>query len=479
MAKPQLRAAKYRRISDDREGRELGVTRQDEDLDKLAAQRGYQVVADYCDNDRGASTRSRKKRPEYDRMLADARAGDFDVILAYTSARLTRRPLEHEAQIGLAEQHGIRYDFVRSPSFDLGTASGRQIARTLAAQDAAESEIISERVQRAREDQARHGRFGGGNKRRFGFEPDGITVREGEAVEIRMAADQVLLGVSLRAVAKDLNTRGVVMGSGKPWEARRVRDTLLLPRIAGLVVHRGEVLENVVAPWAPIIPRGQWEALCSMLRDTSRRSYFGGNQAKYLGANIYRCGHPDHEPDERPPMITSWVTSKGMRLYRCRDSPGHLARAAVPIDELVQDVVTARLARKDAAALLAARPNVDTAKLDRDAGQLRAQIAEAGDLWEDGILSRADVTSRVRRLRAKLDVIEARQAASAERDPLAGIAGNPDAVAIWRAFPLDRKRGVLDRVATVTIHKGRRGRSADGSYLDPSTIDITTKRRPT
>ena len=77
----------------------------------------------YTDNDIGASTRSRKPRPDYQRMLADARAGRFEVILAYASSRLTRRPREHEDLIELAERHGVAYRYVRSPSVDLNTAA--------------------------------------------------------------------------------------------------------------------------------------------------------------------------------------------------------------------------------------------------------------------------------------------------------------------------------------------------------------------
>src|SRR4051812_19728262 len=116
------RAAKYRRISDDREGDELGVTRQDEDLKAFAAQRGYAVVEDYADNDRSASTKARRERPEYQRMLRDAKAGRFDVVIAYTAARLTRRPREFEDLIELAQGCGIRFEYIRSPSFDLNTA---------------------------------------------------------------------------------------------------------------------------------------------------------------------------------------------------------------------------------------------------------------------------------------------------------------------------------------------------------------------
>src|SRR5262245_55540557 len=143
------RAVRYRRISDDPEGRALGVTDQGDDIDRLAKRLGLTVVGDYVDNDISASTRTTKERPDYDRMLADARAGAFDVIMCYSSSRLTRRPRENEDLIELAQRYGIRYVYVQSPEWDLNTADGREYARMAAVRDAAESERISERVQRA------------------------------------------------------------------------------------------------------------------------------------------------------------------------------------------------------------------------------------------------------------------------------------------------------------------------------------------
>ena len=113
---PVTSAAIYVRISEDREGRELGVERQEQDCRDLADRNGWPAVDIYPDDDISASTRSRKRRPQYELLLADARAGRFDVVVAYTSGRLTRRPRELEDLIDLAERHGTRLVYVRSPA---------------------------------------------------------------------------------------------------------------------------------------------------------------------------------------------------------------------------------------------------------------------------------------------------------------------------------------------------------------------------
>jgi DNA invertase Pin-like site-specific DNA recombinase len=61
----------YERISQDREGKALRVTRQREDYDELCERNGWSIAARCRDNDRSASTKSKKLRPDYERMLRD------------------------------------------------------------------------------------------------------------------------------------------------------------------------------------------------------------------------------------------------------------------------------------------------------------------------------------------------------------------------------------------------------------------------
>ena len=57
------------------------------DLRKLAAQRGFEVVREYCD--KGISG-SKARRPGLDSMLADARRGNFSVLLVAAFDRIAR-----------------------------------------------------------------------------------------------------------------------------------------------------------------------------------------------------------------------------------------------------------------------------------------------------------------------------------------------------------------------------------------------------
>jgi DNA invertase Pin-like site-specific DNA recombinase len=309
MTTTATQAVKYRRISDDREGRELGVTRQDEDLNGLADRLGLRIVGDYCDNDTGASTRSMKRRPDYERMIVDAKAGKFSVVVAYTSSRLTRRPRDWEDLIDLYERHGVRYRFVSSPEYDLDTADGRMTARIAASVDAAESERISERVSRKRQQHRRSGTFGGGTVPWWLKVEDQRLVHDPHRVElVRELAQRVSGGESQAAVCRDWNNSDVPPPSRAAEWSSSVTSAILRNRLllGDTVLHTkvrdddGRVIrvdKTVVTDddgvpirrADPVLTRVQWDALQNRLTATgSPRTNQAGTH--YLLTGIAFCG---------------------------------------------------------------------------------------------------------------------------------------------------------------------------------------------
>lgn len=73
MPQTPARTAIYARISSDIEGSGAGVKRQVQDCHELATRLGWPVAGEYIDND--LSAYSGKRRPEYERMLADLADG--------------------------------------------------------------------------------------------------------------------------------------------------------------------------------------------------------------------------------------------------------------------------------------------------------------------------------------------------------------------------------------------------------------------
>ena len=87
--KPELkRAATYARVSDKSQAEEdkTYFSEQISDMEAYCKERGITIVPRYQEVGRGWS----KKRPEFQRMLADARSGRFDTIVCWKSDRLSR-----------------------------------------------------------------------------------------------------------------------------------------------------------------------------------------------------------------------------------------------------------------------------------------------------------------------------------------------------------------------------------------------------
>lgn len=466
------RAAKYKRISRDREGLQLGIERQDEDLDRLAERRSLEWAGDYLDNDLSASTHSKKRRPGYEQMLTDARAGKFEVIAAYTTGRITRRPREFEDLIDLAVQCGIEFQYIRSPEFDLSTAQGRRIARMLAAQDAGEAEEIAERVARQKLQAAAAGEYRGG-PRPFGYEADGVTVRDSEAVEVLRASELVLRGMSVRSIAADLNARGIPTSTGACWRQVGVRRTLMRARNAGLVeVKRSDGTTEIVgkAQWPAIVPEHVWRGVVAVLGDPRRRTQFSSAR-RWMGTGIYYC----HCGSTVFATSAGLHTSRPKVAYMCR-SGKHVARIASELDAHVDALVIARLSQPAATVRLLRRDEVDLAALQVRAAGLRAQMDELALLFAKRTVSASQLEIGTAALRTELDDVDRSLVAATRSSVFVDIVGSPNVAETWGALDLDRRRAVVSMLMTVTLLQSRRGRrrgwKPGESYFDPDSIRI-------
>lgn len=452
-----MRAAVYLRQSLDRDGSGAAIDRQREDCLKLAAERGWDVVHEYVDNDVSAS--SRKPRPAYTQLLEATAEGSVDVIVAWHLDRLTRKLTELEHLIDLAQTHGVRVATVTG-DLDLSTDAGRLVGRILASVARGEVERKGSRQRRAQQQAATLGRPHGG-RRSFGYARDGATVREAEAADVREAYRTVLAGGSLSGIAADWNARRVTTTMGNAWTHSVLRRLLLNPRNAALRTYRGEIVGP--GSWDPLVPEDTWHAARGILTEPSRRTTTMPPARLYLlpGLALCHCGA----------TVTTGRTQHGVRTYRCRERKGHMSRAAEPIDDLVTRTVIARLERPDARALLTSSQAVDADAQRERAQSIRGRLSELTTALADGVLPLADVRRQSERLRGELEAVEAQVRDLERGDVLADLVGSADVTATWDVLTLDRRRAVIDVLMTVTLLAPLRGRQA----FDPDTVRIEWK----
>ena len=195
-----LRVALYARVSTVGKGQDVGL--QLDELRQVAAQREWNVVAEYCDE--GVSG-AKESRPELDRMLADARAGKLDLVAVWKLDRLGRS-LQHLLRL-LADlsDWGVGFASLRDAGIDTTTPTGRLMLQIMGALAEYERELIRERVIAGVRRAQAQGKHCGRPKVELELRPALAMLREGRG--LREVAS--IMGVSRTTLRRRLKGAGV------------------------------------------------------------------------------------------------------------------------------------------------------------------------------------------------------------------------------------------------------------------------------
>lgn len=444
-----MRAAVYLRQSKDHHLDGLAVARQRQDCERLAVDRGWKVAATFTDNDLSAS--NGKRRPGYADLLDLIDAGSIDVVVAWHVDRLTRRLSELEDLIERCERSGVRVATV-SGDLDLSTDAGRLVGRILGAVARGEVERKSARQRRASLQAAEAGKVPG--RRAFGYNLDG-SHHPTEAKALADVYRQVVGGTSTLGAMRWLNDNGHTTTTGRTWDRSSAAKMIRNPRNAGLRTLRGEIVAQ--GSWEPIVDEATFRAAVESITDVAKQGRRTGR--RWLGAGTYRCHCGS--------LVRTNYGKRGDRVYQCQAS-SHLNRNAEPIDDLVQQVIVARLRRSDLADLLATDYEEDLTPLRDEAAVLRLRVEQTAADYADGLLNGRQVQVATARLDDKLHAVERALADAGRGSRLAPLLDAPDPGQAWLDAGLDVQRAVLDTLATVTILPGSIGRVP----FDPGTVVV-------
>lgn len=399
------REAIYARISRDKKDDGDTLDGQIDLCHDLARKYGLDVVAIYREPDgTGASEKSTaKKRVEYDKMLAAAAAREFEYILAYADDRLTRRPMELEVLINLVQDTGLRIRTHRVEHYDLSSAAGVVNARVMSAFAANEARLISERQKLTFARHALAGKPKRQRQRAFGWEEDGITIRESEAIVIRQAVEEIKSGASIASIQHRWNQAGIrtavdpeqskkaVKPDGQ-WEWSVVYRVLLGWRTVGIRTRHRQPLRDadgqlVRGTWEPIISLQDREQALAMLTRLSRKKLRTGS---WPLAGILRCGECTKPLYGQLPSGT-----RSRAIYACKK--GHVGISAGLLEQyLIKESV--RRAYEASKRRTADRPKPKVAKDWPEFDELREKsrlIDELMDGYKAGKLPAAIAFAQV------------------------------------------------------------------------------------
>ena len=379
---------------------------------KAYAERQGWVVADVYE-ERGKSAYNEKRldrRTEYLRMLTDAKAKRFNVVLVWKYDRFSRRMLTALSARHELELLGVTVVSATEP-FDTKTAAGKFGARNMLNVAELFSDMLSERMKTARHSEATKGRHLGPSP--AGYVPAGggvLDVVPEQADMVRHLLTLYATGqYSARRVAVFLNERGYTMPNGRPLIPADVRRIAANAPIYAGKVRSGGVW--IAGNHEPIID-GDLEAraLAALARRSQQqdRRYARTQDSTALLAGLCYCEACRQSGRESK----AWFLSTNMaRSYRCRyrADGGNCAVSyirAEPIEaHLLAILDTLSVVPddwlSDAEALILEQ--LTTSPLPAiDPAVIQEKIRRLARLYANGLKSDADYQSELNALRAQL-----------------------------------------------------------------------------
>lgn len=174
-------------------------------------------------------------RPDYQRMMARIRTGEFSHLLVWKIDRISRNLLDFAAMYAELKKLGVVF-VSKNEQFDTSSAMGEAMLKIILVFAELERNMTSERVSAVMLSRASDGVWNGG-KVPFGYAYDKdskqFSIIEDEAQVVLHIYDLYESVRSLTSVAKSLNEKGVRSRTGKPWNPTTIRTMLTNPFYAG------------------------------------------------------------------------------------------------------------------------------------------------------------------------------------------------------------------------------------------------------
>ena len=258
---------------------------------EYAKRNGYVVIGEYID--RAISGRS-DDRPEFQRMIEDAKKKAFQFVIVYRLDRFTRNRYDSAIYKHRLKQYGVK---LLSAMENIGDNPESVILEAVLEASAEYYSLeLAQKVHRGRVETATKGKFCGGYVP-LGYKSENgyLVLDERYALHIRRAFEQYADGVSIRDIIADLNGRGIRTPRGRPFDHNTMARVFRSEKYIGVLEQSGVRLENGIPA---IVDRATWDRVQARM-DLMRRCGAKNKavEAEYLlTGKVYcgMCGEPMH-----------------------------------------------------------------------------------------------------------------------------------------------------------------------------------------
>ena len=296
--------------------------------------------------DEGISGSKDVERPAFERMRIDIQAGLISKVIVKSIDRLGRN-LKRFVDFDLeCKQYGASI-FAIEQNLDTGQAQGKMMLSLLSIFAEHESDMLAQRQRTSIAHRRSIGRSV--NRPPFGFRSinrDGgqyIEIDPEHAPTVRHIVESLLAGSSIRAVARDLNQRGMLTRSGNTWTFSPVGNVARNPQIVGMtkvgddVFREGNGLPRIDES-LQIVSLQEWQDLQEVLSNRQSHRPQGSAHSRQLLHGIASCASCGR--------LLGRSTSKIHSVYRCSGKHQKVDPCPAPVsvrDHILDEYVLAQI----------------------------------------------------------------------------------------------------------------------------------------
>ena len=311
-AKPKehkiIRVVAYARVSTDKDAAFHSLEAQtDYYRNYVQKHPDWELVGIYADNGISGTIAD---RPEFQRMLAECRAGKVDMVITKSITRFARNTVVLLKTVRELLSLGIDCYFEKEQMHS-NSLDGEFILSVLAAYAEAEAQSVSENMKWRIRDKFKRGETTVGKMLGYRLENGVLTVVPEEAELVRWIFSEYLAGRGVTSIAKELTLREIPSPRGGVWCTETVRKILYNEKYLGNMLlqktyrpdfrtkktkkNRGELkMYRVRHSHEPIIDEATSQALQAEIQ-FRRQSHWYTDENKVAGYHLFhgflRCGY--------------------------------------------------------------------------------------------------------------------------------------------------------------------------------------------
>ena len=237
-AAKKLNCVIYARYSSTNQ-KEQSIEGQLRECKAYAERNGYTVVGEYVD--KAMSGRS-DHRPDFQKMISDAKKGQFEYIIVWKLDRFARNRYDSAVYKNKLKKCGVR---VLSATEGLGEGSESIIIEGILESYAEYYSVnLAENTRRGMEDTARHGYVTGSAPYGYKIVDKKLAIDDKTALTVQLAFEMFAKGNTKTEIAAALNNKGYATKFGKKWTCTSF-DNIFKNRVyIGDYTYKGEIPRN-------------------------------------------------------------------------------------------------------------------------------------------------------------------------------------------------------------------------------------------